>query len=119
MFTQLQHFCQPHPTTTDDTKAPYPASRSAEEEAVDREREERVMEVYEDVLSAFEALLGKCGGEVYGVCWSDCGYLSEDVPVRPQLGGGSYGGGGGGGDGWYGGCYERRRRRRRWRVVGR
>ena len=60
VFTQLKRFCQPSDEQKDGEQ------RTVEEEQVDRERQEQVMEVYEDVLSAFEALLGKCGGEVYG-----------------------------------------------------
>ena len=86
MFTQLQRFCQP----SDDQKEG--EQRTVEEEQVDREREERVMEVYEDVLSAFEALLGKCGGEVYGyvgvivdICLRMCRY-DPNWAVDPMAG---------------------------------
>jgi len=75
VFTQLQRFCQPSDELKDGDE------RTVESEQLDREREERVMEVYEDVLSAFEALLGKCGGEVNGyvgvivdICLRMCRY---------------------------------------------
>lgn len=123
MFTQLQRFCQPS-ADGDDVKvgaAGEPRASSAEEEQVDRERDERIMEVYEDVLSAFEALLGKCGGEIIGyvdvivtICLRMCRYdpnyaddaqrgeaddetasMEDDVKD-----GGDGDGGGGGAGGW-------------------
>ena len=86
VFTQLQRFCQPSDEQKDGEQ------RTVEEEQVDRELQDARMDVYEDVLSAFEALLGKCGGEVYGyvdvivdICLRLCSY-DPNWAVDPTAG---------------------------------